>query len=494
MKLKRTVAAGILVLVAAPQLLAGDEVAGWRTDWTGKYPDADPPTTWSATENVVWKTPMPAWGNATPVLVGERIFVCAEPTTLVCVDAKTGAILWQAATTYYDAMPPEEAARLKTLADAINVDKTHRSLRSVRSEIGRLDNRLKQKTRALENARKQAEKKTGDAELQKKLADEIAKIEKELPELRKQVQEQRPGLAAQAAEIEAKLKPVEALLLPDTHGVNGYSSPTPVCDGTHVYAFFTTGVVTCFDLEGRRAWATMTEKPTLTYNVSASPLLADGKVIVHPKAVHALDAATGAEVWRQASKPLWGSPAVAEIAAQKVVLTNSGDWLLAADGRKIAGPTAKASYNQPLVAGGAVYYVQRGGAAFRLPAAVGDKPERLWRTNPPGSRYYASAVIDQGLIYAVNEKRVLVVIDAATGELVYQQKLDLGKTQAFPSVAMAGRRLYASGADGITVVFEPGREFRQVARNTLEPFRATPVFRGTRMYVRTLKHLYCIGR
>jgi len=487
-----TVAA--VVVLAAAQAGSGDEIVGWRTEGTGKYPDADPPTTWSATENVIWRTPMPARGNATPILVGERIFLCAEPTTLICVDARTGAILWQKGTSYYDAMPPEEAARLRKLADAIDVDKTHRSLRSVRGKISRLDNRLKQKTRALGNARKQVEQKQGDAALQKKLADEIARIERELPELRKQVEAERPALEAQAAEIEAKLKPVEALLLPNTHGVNGYSSPTPVSDGVHVYAFFTTGVVTCFDVDGNRKWATMTEKPTLTYGVSASPLLADGKVIVHPKAVHALNATTGAEVWRQASEPLWGSPALAEISGRKVVLTNSGDWLLAADGRKVAGRTAKASYNQPLVAGGVVYYIQRGGAAFRLPAKMGDKPERLWQTKPPSPRYYASPVIHEGLVYDINETGVLVAIDVATGALAYQQKLDLGKTQVFPSVAMAGRYLYVSGADGITVVFGPGRQFREVARNTLEPFRATPVFRGTRMFVRTQKHLYCIGR
>jgi len=494
MKLKRTVAVAVLVLVAASQL-PGDEIVGWRTDWTGKYPDADPPTSWSAAENVIWKTPMPAWGNATPVLVGDRIFVCAEPTTLVCVDAKTGAILWQAGTTYFDALPPEESARLRKLADAIDVDKTHRSLRSVRGKISRLDNQLKQKTRALDNARKQAEQKKDDVELQKKLADEIARIEQELPELRKQVEAERPALAAEAVEIEAKLKPVEALLLPDTHGANGYSSPTPVSDGTNVYAFFTTGVVTCFDLEGRRKWATMTEKPTLTYGVSASPLLADGKVIVHPRAVHALDAATGREVWRQESAPLWGSPALAEIEGRKVVLTNSGDWLLAADGRKLpTGPTCKLTYNQPIVAGGIAYFIQNGGKAFRLPTSTDGTPQLLWQTKPKKDRYYASPVIHEGLIYAVTQMSVLSAIDAKTGEVVYEQNLKLGRQQAFPSIALAGKLLFISNSDGNTAIIEPGREFREVARNKLEPFRATPVFRGTRMFVRTLKHLYCIGR
>jgi hypothetical protein len=32
-----------------------------------------------------------------------------------------------------------------------------------------------------------------------------------------------------------------------------------------------------------------------------------------------------------------------------------------------------------------------------------------------------------------------------------------------------------------------------VARNSLETFRSSLVFEGKRMYVRTVKHLWCIG-
>ena len=44
-----------------------------------------------------------------------------------------------------------------------------------------------------------------------------------------------------------------------------------------------------------------------------------------------------------------------------------------------------------------------------------------------------------------------------------------------------------------TAVLAPGREFRQVAINKLEPYRSCPVFEGRRMYIRTAGHLYCIG-
>ena len=62
----------------------GGEATGWRTDGTGRYPEAQPPTTWSAEKNVIWKTPLANWGNATPVLAGKYLFVSSENgTTLV---------------------------------------------------------------------------------------------------------------------------------------------------------------------------------------------------------------------------------------------------------------------------------------------------------------------------------------------------------------------------------------------------------------------------
>ncbi len=68
------------------------------------------PTTWSATENVVWKTAMPGAGTSSPIVVGERVFLTSfsghgvpgEPSgsmnrlkrTVVCVGRKDGKILW----------------------------------------------------------------------------------------------------------------------------------------------------------------------------------------------------------------------------------------------------------------------------------------------------------------------------------------------------------------------------------------------------------------
>jgi hypothetical protein len=86
----------------------------------------------------------------------------------------------------------------------------------------------------------------------------------------------------------------------------------------------------------------------------------------------------------------------------------------------------------------------------------------------------------------------MTVLEAATGAIVYQRGLNLGAT-AYPSFCLAGGKVFASSESGKTVVFEPGKEYREVAANTLESFRSTPVFAGSRIYIRGLTHLWCLG-
>ena len=55
------------------------QAPGWRADGTGKFPEATPPLEWAKDKGVVWKTPMPKVSNASPVVVGDKLFVLAEP-------------------------------------------------------------------------------------------------------------------------------------------------------------------------------------------------------------------------------------------------------------------------------------------------------------------------------------------------------------------------------------------------------------------------------
>ena len=72
------------------------------------------PNTWSETENLAWKTPLPGPGSSSPIVSGNRVFVTCysgygvDPESpgnldnlrrhLVCVDRKTGGIVWDRVT------------------------------------------------------------------------------------------------------------------------------------------------------------------------------------------------------------------------------------------------------------------------------------------------------------------------------------------------------------------------------------------------------------
>ena len=87
-------------------------------DWTrfrgphgaGVSDDQGLPQTWTATENVVWKTPLPGFGASSPITLGQKIFLTCysgygldkdEPGQqedllhhMVCIDRASGKILW----------------------------------------------------------------------------------------------------------------------------------------------------------------------------------------------------------------------------------------------------------------------------------------------------------------------------------------------------------------------------------------------------------------
>jgi outer membrane protein assembly factor BamB len=91
-----------LVFLTGP----GDAVAATNVwpQWRGPTgdsvaPDGRLPTHWSATENVIWKTPLPGWGNSTPAIWGDAIFLTTqvddERLQLLRLDRSNGKIVWQ---------------------------------------------------------------------------------------------------------------------------------------------------------------------------------------------------------------------------------------------------------------------------------------------------------------------------------------------------------------------------------------------------------------
>jgi outer membrane protein assembly factor BamB len=277
---------------------------------------------------------------------------------------------------------------------------------------------------------------------------------------------------------------------------NGYTSATPVSDGKHVWVLLGTGMAACFDMAGERLWVKFIEKPKHQEGHAASPVLCQGKLLLHIRNLRAYDPLTGEMIWERADLPrAWGTPFPTVLGETGTVVTARGAVVRVSDGQVLATGAGFVEFCSPLVANGTAYFIENRGCATRLGASPGDvaTTQKDWTAEPEKDRYYASPVLHEGLLYTMNQKNRVSAIDAATGVVVKDERLPLGNGNAYTSITLAGGLLFAGSESGKMAVIQPGRDFTVLAINTLDRFRTTPVFEGERMYLRTAKFLYCIG-
>jgi outer membrane protein assembly factor BamB len=441
---------------------------GFRTDGTGRYPDATPPLHWATDKNVVWKINL-TQSNAIPVILGNKLFTCAEPCVLLCINKENGQVLWKGESSYKEiALSEREKAQFEVeRQQAVGLNKRLSVLNKENSAIRKL---------------------LRDGKARKN------ETEKNLKEFR-----------AQSDTIKAQLRTLTTLnryLEPGKgaggfHRTGGYSSPTPVTDGKRVYVIFGNGLVACYDLEGNRQWLKLIEHPTAAYGHGSSPLLVKDKLLVHFSNLVGLNTKDGSEAWRMKVSPGHGTAMHARLGDVDVAIHPSGNVYRVSDGSILAKGLGSTGPNSPLVQDGKVFFVAGRIRGYALPTS-GKIPATwspLWKgTNLKGGGYwFPSPILHDGLIYAMNAKSIFSVVDATTGEVVSERRLDFGGGQSYPSITLAGNRLFASSDNGTTLVLEPGRQYKELARNSLETFRSSLVFEEKRMYVRTTKGLWCIG-
>ena len=296
------------------------------------------------------------------------------------------------------------------------------------------------------------------------------------------------------------------------HNDNSYASGTPATDGTLVYVSFLDGedvVVSACDFSGKQVWIQRPGKFSSPHGYSCSPVLYDDKVIING---NSLGSSFMAALSRKDGKIIWKVPhnKPAHSFATPIIIESAGKKQLIFLGNQEVG-----SYNP---ADGSCYWYAKGPSEDFCSSPVYSQkadlifissawPQRhLWAIRPDGKGELSDSQIvwraTEGAVYVPSPVLVgdylittmtngmVCCTEAATGKILWKE--NLGKQ--YPSAVTAGGLVYIPNDAGVISVIKPGTKFECLAKNDMgESMNASPAISNGKIFIRTSKHLYCIG-
>lgn len=288
---------------------------------------------------------------------------------------------------------------------------------------------------------------------------------------------------------------------------NSYASSTPVTDGERVIAFFGNSGFVCYDMNGELQWKQHVGHFTTMHGPGTSPVMYRDKIIFiqdqnrDESVFIALDKQTGQKLWQhdRAEAMCWANPVIVRVADHDELIYNGSFHLKGYNPDtglelwSLAGPTREAI--PMIVTGGGLIFSASGrnGAILALrPGGKGDitRTHLSW-LNERGGPHVPSPVYYQGRLYLVSDTGVVMCLEAASGDIVWQERLK-GRFSMSPIVA--GDKLILINEEGLAYILQAGDTLSILAQNDLgEETLATPAVLGGRIYIRTASNLYCIS-
>ncbi len=308
----------------------------------------------------------------------------------------------------------------------------------------------------------------------------------------------------------------QALPIEDSHHRTAtFASNTGITDGEHLYAFFGSQGLYCFDFEGSLKWEKdLGDMTTRNSFGEGSSLALQGTTLVinwdheGDSFIVALDKRSGKKLWRhERNEPTsWSTPLIVEFdGTYQVIVSASGKtrsydlttgeviWECSGLGTNVV-PT-------PLFRDGVVYVASghRSPAmqAIQLDKAKGDitgSDAVLW-TIDQNTPYVSSPLLYGDRLFMIkNRNAILSCYDPSTGAIVYGPERLEGMGSIFSSLVGVDNRIYISDLDGSTLVVKNSSKFETLATNVLdEGTAASLIVARDAIYLRGTQHLYCIA-
>jgi len=460
-------AALLLLGVARTASAKGDADQYWP-QWrgpsqTGVAPSADPPTTWSESENIKWKVSVPGSGNATPIIWGDKIFIqTAIPTGKKAEPAKTEA-------------PPSGGGADRPGATGGPGPDGKGPGGSGGGGRGRMGGAPPSEIEQF--VLLCLDRKTG-----KTLWQQVAK--EELP---------HEGYR---------------------EGDGSFASPSGLTDGKNVYAYFGSEGLYCYDMSGKLQWSQDLGKMRIAmgFGEGSSPTIYKDTLIVNwdnedGSFITALDKNTGKTLWKEKrdEHTSWATPIIVEHDGKVEVVTAATGKIRSYDiaNGKLLWECSGLTRNvipSPVADAEKVYCISGFQGSSLLAIKLGGSGDLTgtdsvaW-THKKSTPYVPSPLLYNGKLYfyAVNNGRISC-LDSKSGQVLIDAEPLEELSGVYASPLGAAGKVYLPGRNGVTVVLKDSGKLEKLAANKLDDkFDASPAAVGNELFLRGRQNFYCIA-
>ena len=459
----------------------GDADKNWP-QWRGPFqngvaPSADPPTTWSESQNIKWKVALPGSGNATPIIWEDKIFIqAAIPTGKKSEPAKSEADGSTTPGAGADGPrpdgPPPGGPDGKGPGGPPPAGRGPRGPGGGRGRFGGAPPSEIQQFVVL-----CLDRNTG-----KTLWQQVAK--EELP---------HEGFR---------------------EGDGSFASPSGLTDGKNVYAYFGSRGLYCYDMSGKLLWNQDLGKMKIAmgFGEGSSPTLYKDMLIVNwdnedGSFITALDKNSGKTLWKEKREEhtSWATPLVVEHDGKAEVVTAATGKIRSYDisnGKLLweCGGLTRNVIPSPVADADKVYCLSGFQGSSLLAIKLGGSgdltgsPSIAW-SYKKSTPYVPSPLLYDGRLYfyAVNNGRISC-LDSKSGQVLIDAEPIEDLSMVYSSPLGAAGKIYLPGRNGVTVVLKQSDKLERLASNKLDDkFDASPAAVGKELFLRGRQNLYCIA-
>jgi outer membrane protein assembly factor BamB len=289
---------------------------------------------------------------------------------------------------------------------------------------------------------------------------------------------------------------------PETTEDTGLAAPTAAVNSEVVCAIFGTGNLICADHNGKILWAKNIGIPDNHYGHSSSLVIHNNLLLVQfdhnvSATLLAFNTRTGEKAWetvRTGAKISWASPVIARLNGKEQVILNSDPYVAGYDlatGAEIwraRGVSAEIGPS-PGINSTTVFIGNEFAKLVAVKPTTGQTPS-LWEDNEFTPEISSLVATDDHLFVATSYGAV-ACYDARTGKILWENYFDY---EFYSSPIIAGDKLYLTDVPGNTYIVKAAGEFDLLATASLgERVYATPAFAHGKIFIRGIKHIYCIG-